>query len=68
MREELKEAGLWLETPGQQENAREDFRFLRTFRKAFNGTASKIGTALLLALVSGFVFLVMTGLNFWKAH
>lgn len=50
-REELADAGLRLDDAKQQDEAREDFRFLRRLRKAWDGTAKKIGNAVLAALI-----------------
>ena len=61
VRDELASSGLRVDTPDHQEEALEDFRFLRKFRRAFDGAASKIGGAVILAIVSGFIWLIWLG-------
>jgi len=65
-REELDRAGLRLDAPEHQDAAREDFRFIRRMRLAFDGAASKIGYAILTAFVGGFIWLIVQGANLWK--
>jgi hypothetical protein len=67
VRAELSAAGLRLDEPEHQDEAREDFRFLRRMRKSFDGAASKVGYTILLALAGGVIWLVTQGLSFWKA-
>lgn len=43
------------------DEAREDFRFIRRLRKGYDGAASKIGGTVILALVSGFGWLLWLG-------
>jgi len=61
VRDELSDAGLRLDDAKLQDEAREDFRFLRRLRQAVNGAASKVGGAVLLAIVSGVLWLLWTG-------
>lgn len=61
VRDELNASGLRIDEPDHQQEAREDFRFLRRFRKAFDGAASKIGGTLLVALISGIAWLFWQG-------
>lgn len=63
MREELADAGLRLDGAEQQDEAREDFRFLRRFRLAWDGSTRKVGTAVLTALIG--VALIIFGSGFW---
>lgn len=63
MREELADAGLRLDGADHQDEAREDFRFLRRLRHTWDGTTKKIGTAVLTALI-GFA-LIIFGSGFW---
>ena len=44
---------------------RRDFQFLHDVRMASESTKAKVGSAFLLAAVSGFVWLVMTGFRLW---
>lgn len=66
VRDELNAAGLRLDDPSHQDEAKEDFRFLRKIRKSFDGAASKIGYTILLALAGGIIWLVTQGLNAWR--
>lgn len=59
-------AGLPIDQTEDRRAAREDFRFLRKMRGAFDGAASKIGYTILLALAGGIIWLVTQGLLFWR--
>jgi len=61
VRDELNDAGLRLDGSNYQEEAREDFRFLRKLRQSVNGASSKIGATVLVALVSGLMWLIWLG-------
>lgn len=63
VREELADAGLRLDGEAHQDAAKEDFRFLRNLRKTWDGAVSKVGNAVLLAIIAigGTIF----GLGFW---
>lgn len=66
IREEFAEAGLRLDGPDHVDFARRDFMFVRSLRLAVNGVASKIGAAILIACIGGFVWLLQLGFNSWK--
>lgn len=66
VRDELDAAGLRVDEPEARDAAREDFRFLRRMRHAFDGAASKIGYAILLGVTSGIIWLFTQGLNVWR--
>lgn len=66
VREELADAGLRIDGPDHQDDARRDFMFLRSFRRAMNGTAAKIGWAILAALIGSVFWLVTAGLDIWR--
>lgn len=68
VREELDAAGLRIDSPEARDATREDFRFLRKMRGAFDGAASKIGYTILIALAGGVMWLVTAGLNVWKGQ
>lgn len=68
MREELADAGLRLDGPDHQDAAREDFRFLRRLRTGIDGIASKIGWVIILAVVSGVMWVFQLGLQLWKGQ
>lgn len=66
MREELADAGLRLDDAKHQDEAREDFRFLRRLRRGLDGYSSKIGW-LVIAAILGVVFsLVTLGIEAWR--
>jgi hypothetical protein len=67
-REELADAGLRIDGPEHVDDARRDFMFLRALRKAVNGSASKIGWAIIMAVLGAVFWLVNSGLSSWKAH
>src|SRR4051812_40718028 len=64
--EALGNVGLRIDDPTQVDEARRDFTFVRNLRKGVNGTASKIGWFVIAAILSGFVWVMQAGLNFWK--
>lgn len=61
IRAELKDAGLRLDGDMNQVAASADFMFLRRMRTIFEGASAKIGGAIILALVSGVVWLLVIG-------
>lgn len=61
VREEFSAAGMRVDAPADVDEARRDFMFLRRLRGWVDGTASKIGGAIILAIVSGFVWLIVAG-------
>jgi|GEM_PF-1215285 hypothetical protein len=63
-REELADAGLRLDDASYQDQAREDFRFLRGLRHLKDGVASKIGNAIITALIV--VCFAIIGSGFWQ--
>lgn len=67
-REELGDAGLRIDGPDHVDEAREDFRFVRRLRKGVNGAASKVGMAVILAITSGVIWIVIQGANFWRGN
>jgi hypothetical protein len=66
-REELADAGLRLDDGDHQEEAREDFRFLRRMRRSADGVSAKVGLAVILAIVSGVVWLITQGVQVFRA-
>lgn len=65
-REELADAGLRLDSADHQDDARRDFMFLRSLRKAVNGTAAKVGWVVILAVLGAIGWLFNSGLNVWR--
>lgn len=64
--EVMGDAGLRLEQPEHEDEARRDFMFLRSLRKGVNGTAAKIGWLVIAAVCGAVIWLVNSGLNVWK--
>lgn len=62
-REELADAGLRLDDADHQDEAREDFRFLRGLRRLRDSVAKKIGNAVVTALIV--IAFVIIGSGFW---
>ena len=67
VQEALADSGLRIDEPAHQDEAREDFRFVRKLRRGVDGIASKIGWAIIAAVLGGVVWLVQAGLQAWKA-
>jgi hypothetical protein len=61
VRAEFSAAGMRVDAPADVDEAREDFRFLRKVRHWFEGTSSKIGGAIILAVVTGALWLIVAG-------
>ena len=61
IRAELKDAGLRLDGDANQIAASADFQFVRRVRLMFESASSKIGGAIILAVVSGLVWLLVIG-------
>ena len=68
LREEFGDVGLRIDGPDHIDEARRDFVFLRSFRRGASGLASKIGWAVILAILGAVMWLVNSGLTFWKTH
>jgi len=66
VREEMADAGLRLDDASHQDEAREDFRFIRRLRKGVDGTAAKIGWLVIAAMVGGLIWIFNLGLNLWR--
>lgn len=63
VREEMADSGLRLDGEIHQDAAKEDFRFLRNLRETWDGAVSKVGNAVLLAVVA--IVGTILGLGFW---
>lgn len=68
MREELADAGLRLDGVEHQDEAREDFRFLRRLRRLFNGASQRIGSAILTGLIVVAGIIITTGFWAWISN
>lgn len=66
IREELADAGLRLDGGTHQDEAREDFRFLRKLRRGIDGTSAKIGWAVIAAIIGAAIWIFTQGINFWR--
>jgi hypothetical protein len=67
-REELADAGLRIDGAEHQDEAREDFRFLRRLRLAFDGASNKVGTAVLTAVIVICGVIIASGFWTWISH
>ncbi len=67
VRKGFADAGLRLDAD-QIDEARRDFSFVRSLRKGVNGTAAKIGWLVIAALIGALMWLVNSGLTFWKGQ
>lgn len=63
VRAEFAAIGLRLDEPEDQDEAREDMRLIRKLRRGFNGASAKLGGAIILALVSGLLWLMYLGFH-----
>ncbi len=61
----LADAGLFIEDSEDRQEAREDFRFVRRLRRAFDGAASKIGYTVIAMLTGGMLIALWVGI---RAH
>ena len=64
MREELADAGLRLDGAEHQDEAREDFRFLRGLRRLRDNMSNKIGNAVITAFIV--IAFAIVGSGFWQ--
>ena len=64
MREELADAGLRLDGADHQDEAREDFRFLRGLRRLRDNMSNKIGNAVITAFIV--IAFAIIGSGFWQ--
>lgn len=62
-RDELADAGLRIDGPEHVDDAREDFHFLRRLRTIWDSSVSKVGSAVLTAIVG--VLFIIIGAGFW---
>lgn len=61
VRAEFNAAGLRVDDSDDQDASREDFRFLRKLRTMTDSAAGKVGGAVILAVVSGVLWLLWNG-------
>jgi hypothetical protein len=57
------DVGLRVDEPDHVDEGREDFRFLRRMREAYDSAAGKIGGFVILTMVAGLLGLIWTGLQ-----
>ena len=67
VRKGFADAGLRTDEADQIDEARKDFSFVRTLCKGINGIASKIGWAVIMAVLGGAIWVFNMGLNFWAS-
>lgn len=63
VRAELFDAGLMLHEPEHKLDARDDFNFLRIMRKRFDTVSGWVGKAIVGALLTGLLALIVAGLK-----
>lgn len=63
VRREFSNAGLRIDEDEHQDAAREDFRFLRKFRQAFDGASGKVGGFVLISILGGIAWLIGLGVS-----
>lgn len=68
VREEMGDAGLRLESPAEQDEARRDFMWVRATRLGINGIAGKVGWLVIAAVLGAVFFIVQLGLNEWRKN
>jgi hypothetical protein len=68
VRRGFADAGLRTDEADQIDEARRDFAFVRSLRKGVNGAASKIGWAVIMAVLGAIFWLFNSGLQFWKGQ
>lgn len=61
--EAFADAGLRIDEGTHQDEAREDFRFVRRLRKTWDGAVVKTGTFILLGLLG--IVATIAGMGFW---
>ena len=61
VRDEFADAGLRLDDASHQDEAKEDFRFVRRLRHSVDGAAGKVGMTIILAITSGLLYLAVQG-------
>lgn len=61
VRQGFRDAGVYAETPEQQEETRLDFAFLRTMRKSRDVLGKGVGNALMALGVGGIIALLWLG-------
>lgn len=66
VRDEFSDAGLRLDDGDHQDEARKDFMFVRSLRLAANGAASKVGWAVIAALLGALFWIVQLGVATWR--
>jgi hypothetical protein len=64
VRKGFADAGLRIDDGEHEDEAREDFRFLRRMRMTWDGAAKRTGTFVLLALLG--IVATITSLGFWQ--
>lgn len=65
MRETLADVGLRIESEEHQDEAREDFRFLRNLRRGWDGAANRIGNGILASVIVVAGAIIATGFWAW---
>lgn len=64
IREELRDVGLILGDPHENRDVAKDFQFLRSIREKFESTSSKVGGAIIMAVVGAVLLVLWEGFKF----
>lgn len=68
VREAFDDVGLQVEDKDDIKEARRDFDFIRSLRRNVTGIANKVGMAIVLSLVGGFITIVTFGFKAFFAR
>lgn len=68
VRRVFADAGLRVDEGDHEDEARRDFAFLRTMRRTLGGWATSVGWVVILSVISAVIWLIQSGLTFWKGH
>lgn len=68
VRQVFADAGLRVDEGDHEDEARKDFAFLRSVRRTLGGWATSIGWVVILSVISAVIWLIQSGLTFWKGH
>ena len=61
----FRDVGIITHDDDAVDDRRRDFQFLHDLRRTSESTKAKVGSALLLAAASGFVWLLLSGFRLW---
>ncbi len=68
VRKGLADVGLRVDDGADVDQARKDFAFIRTVRRTLGGWATSIGWFVILSVLGVIVWLINSGLQFWRGQ